>query len=135
MEVVQLPNIDRVVELEQMIKLYTKEIEEARSELFQIKNKEKLAYIKEHLGQWFWNRDSYMKPLKVKGEDVLVLSVGRYHGNPYIEFENIALQNLNLEKNVEEVLPKDIEDILKIVLKTAKQGYSVENKIIGQCKV
>jgi translation elongation factor EF-1beta len=120
--------IDRVVELKLKIRTKTKEIEEAREELFKIENVEKLSIIKQHLNEWFWNNSSYVKPLMVEKENVLVLSAGQYEGNPFIEFEVINLQNLDLGKRLDKELPKDVETAIDTILKTLKNSTSWKTK-------
>ncbi|MDY7393876.1 hypothetical protein UMM65_01345 [Aureibaculum sp. 2210JD6-5] len=112
--------MNRVVDLKYQMSLSTKLIEAVQMELFQIENSEKLIFVKGHLREWFEEKNSLIMPLEVNDNSVKIIRIGQYEKNPFIEFEDVVIQNLEMKKSLGKTLPKIGVKHLKKILKIVK---------------
>lgn len=81
-----------------------------------MENNEKWMFARQHLKYWFKQAEAFVLPLRITDEKLYVISVGEFEGNPFIEYEYIAIDNFDINHPLGKEPPKIVRNILKDVL-------------------
>jgi len=103
--------MESIIDLNKKITGYCQEIERLKLDIFHLQNKKKKTSLKNNRGGWFRNGEFYSKPLKIKGNEITVLSIGKYEGRPFMEIEKIDIQNLNTDQSLGHRIPMEVHEI------------------------
>lgn len=90
-----------------------------------IENNEKWMFARQHLKYWFKQAEAFVLPLRITDGNIYVISVGEFEGNPFIEYEYIAIDNFDINYPMGTEPPKMVKNIIEDVLELF---CSLENK-------